>query len=90
MRRRVVALFAASLLAGLALIGSPSPCGACTPSGGPGETLILRLDSVRTDTSSALAGPIYSVTYATIQGVGPTFTLYMKVGELNVFGEFEK
>jgi hypothetical protein len=56
----------------------------------PGEVLELRLNSVRTDTSAVPVDPVYSVTYATIQGVGPTFTLYMRVGEVNVFAEFRK
>jgi hypothetical protein len=90
MRRTAVALLAATLVAVLAVIGSPSPCGACSPSGGPGELLYLRLESVQTDTAALPSGPIYSATNATISGVGSSLTLYLRVGDTNVAVDFAK
>ena len=90
MRRMTAALLAASLVACLVLVGSPSPCSACTPSGGPGEVLLLHLNSVETDVSAATGDPVYSATDVKIQGVEATLTLYLRVGDVNVAVDFVK
>jgi hypothetical protein len=57
----------------------------------PGETLILSLESVEADTASGPVEPTYGAKFeATIQGVGPEFSLRLERNDTIVNAWFAK
>lgn len=90
MRRPTLSIalpLAGALVAALVIL--PRPCGACPPSGGPGEILFLHLDLVRVDGALVETGP-YGVEHMRIEGVGEEFLLKILQETPKVEAQFRK
>jgi hypothetical protein len=80
-----------SVVGVIALFFVPRKCAACMPSGGPGEWIDLRLESIKKDgVSVPLTDRTYPATSVEIDGVGPSFGLVIMRGDTAVVGFFAK
>lgn len=87
--KRAASVASVGAVSALMLLAEPDACGACPPSGLPGETLYLTLESVKVDGLAADTLP-YGVSRMTVAGVGPSFTLTVELGDTTLFGTFVK
>jgi hypothetical protein len=88
-RPSLLLVFVACLAGGFLAGGTPEVCGACPPSGGPGEVLFLSLDSVRVDGARVDSVP-YGKPRVIIEGVGPSFGMEIDVDGSWLIARFSK